>query len=186
MLSKPPAFPPEMSSLTAFDVGFFWLLLFCQFVSLLYESMHSSAKWQRIPPLPYVLFEDSALFPLLVTLPFSWCHAGATEKQLRLLTVFTPLVVLVASLVSSFLLHLFQTELSWSILLLFCSLLSLYSSVTCFISSVILLDFSFYVKCLQYGQTVDSFKALMKFFLLTDNSWIRLICSVLLLPFCNL
>lgn len=126
MLSKPPAFPPEVLSLVAFDAVFLFLLLFCQYVSLLYEPLHSSAKWQRIPPLPYMLCEqlavfplhgELALFPLLVTLPFSLCCVGPTEKQLMLLTFFTQLVVLLTSIVSSFTLHLFLTEESWSILL---------------------------------------------------------------------
>lgn len=119
MLSKPPAFPPEVLSLVAFDAVFLFLLLFCQYVSLLYEPLHSSAKWQRIPPLPYMLCEqlavfplhgELALFPLLVTLPFSLCCVGPTEKQLMLLTFFTQLVVLLTSIVSSFTLHLFLTE----------------------------------------------------------------------------
>lgn len=116
ILSKPPAFPPEVLSLIAFDAGFL-LLLFCQCVSLLYEPLHSSAKWQRIPPLSDLLYEELALFPLLVTLPFLLCHVGPTEKQLMLLTFFTQLEVLLTSIVSSSTLHLFLTEESQSVLL---------------------------------------------------------------------
>lgn len=43
----------------------FFFFSFCEFVRLLYESLHISEKWQRITPLPYMLCEESALFSLV-------------------------------------------------------------------------------------------------------------------------
>lgn len=166
-------------------LGLWWFFFFfCEFVRLLCEPVRTSAKWQRIPPLPYMLCEESALSSLLVTSLLSLWHVGTTEKQWMLFSFFMPLVILLTSVVSSSTLHLFQPEESWSILLpcsrkailrsivivLFCNLFQLFCNP--FGLLALCKVFTVWTSCgfIQGFNEVPSF--------LTGNSCIRLILGL--------